>query len=419
MRILYLCSDPGIPVLGAKGASLHVRALVSALAKLGHQVAVATPALTRTPWEAPAVFGIPIEHLPPSDTVDQAGRALKGFVESIGEPSSLAGEVRRILYNEELRAVLKRRLERARPDVILERASLYGTTGVQVAADLGVPLLLELNAPLAVEQAAYRSTELGPLAATAEAYTVSRADAVLAVSAALGEHAVLAGAEPGRVHVLPNGVDPQLFRPGPSDPTFRARWKLNGGPVLGFVGNLRPWHGLESLPPLLEALVPRHPDLRLVLAGDGPLRGELGDAFERRGLSKHVVFTGGLPHVEVPCLLRELDVALAPYPDHDHAFYFSPLKLFEYMACGVPVVAPELGQIAQVARSGETALLYPVSNPVALGQACERLIDDRALRHRLGSAASREVRSRYTWEQNARTIVELAEGLVSGAKVAA
>lgn len=419
MRILYLCSDLGIPVLGSKGASLHVRALTSALAALGHQVAVAAPALTRTAWDAPAEFEVPIVHLPPSDAVDHAARRLKGFVESVGGPSSLGGEVRRILYNEELRAVLKRRLERARPDVILERASLYGTSGVMLAAALDVPLLLELNAPLAIEQAAYRSTELGLLAAAAERYTLSRADAVFAVSAALAEHAVVSGAEPERVHVQPNGVDPELFRPGPSDPAFRARWDLNGGPVLGFVGGLRPWHGLEALPPLLEALAPRHPGLRLVLAGDGPLAAELGAAFERRGLAGHVVFTGALPHAEVPCLLRELDVALAPYPAHEHAFYFSPLKLFEYMACGIPVVAPELGQIAEVTRSGETALLYPVGDSEALVHACERLIADGGLRRRLGDAAALEVRSRHTWEQNAQAVAELAERLVAKAKAAA
>ena len=419
MRILYLCSDPGIPVLGSKGASLHVRALTSALAALGHEVALAAPALTRSPWERSAEFEIPIEHLPPSETVDEAARGLKGFLETVGAPSSLPGEARRILYNEELRVVLKRRLERARPDVILERASLYGTAGVAIAAELGVPLVLELNAPLAAEHAAYRSTELGSLAASAERYVLSRADVVLAVSTALAEHAVLAGAERTRVHVLPNGVDPELFRPGPSDHAFRARWNLDGGPVLGFVGGLRPWHGLEALPPLLEALMAGHPGLRLVVAGDGPQRGELGAEFERRGLSAHVVFTGALPHADVPQLLRELDVALAPYPAHEHAFYFSPLKLFEYMACGAAVVAPELGQIGEVARSGETALLYPVGDPDALVQACGQLLADVELRRRLGEAAAREVRAHYTWERNARVVTGLVDRLASAAKAAA
>lgn len=415
MRILYLCADPGIPVLGSKGASLHVRALATALAALGHEVALVAPTLTRTLWEKPAELDLPLEHVPPSDAIGAAARGLKSFAETVGEPGFVGGEVRRMLYNKELRSVLKRRLERCRPDVIFERASLFGTAGAEVAEELGVPLLVELNAPLVLEHAIYRSGALGDLAAAAERFVLTRADVVLPVSAVLADHAMDIGTSPDRVHVLPNGVDPDAFRPGPADPALREALGLDGGPVLGFVGGLRPWHGLEALPALVETLTQRHPTLRLVVAGDGPLRAELGSAFERRGLSAHVVFTGALSHSGIPGLIRSLDIALAPYPAHEHGFYFSPLKLFEYMACGVAVVAPALGQIAEVARSGETALLYPAGDPDAFAGACEHLLEDKALRRGIGEAAAREVRARYTWSRNAEAVVELAEQ-VTGAR---
>lgn len=413
MRILYLCADPGIPVLGSKGASLHVRSFTAALAGLGHDVAVAAPTLTRTLWELPAPFDVPVAHLPPGEETGAAARALRSFAESVGEPSLIGGDVRRILYDRELRTGLERLLERVRPDVIVERASLFGTAGVRVASSFGIPLLLELNAPLALEHGTYRSGVLAELAVAAERHTLARADAVLPVSAVLAEHALAAGAAPERVYVLPNGVDADLFRPGPSDPRLRGRLGVGAGPLLGFVGGLRPWHGLESLPPLVEHLVGSHPSLRLVVAGDGPLRTELASAFERRGLSAHVVFTGALAHAEIPPLLRELDVALAPYPLHDHGFYFSPLKLFEYMATGVPVVAARVGQIAEIARSGETALLYPAGDGAALAAACELLLGDEALRRRIGEAAAREVRARYTWSHNAQAVTALAVRLLA------
>src|SRR5207249_11484303 len=143
---------------------------------------------------------------------------------------------------------LKRQFESAPPDFIYERASLYGTAAVTLARELNVPLLVELNAPQAVEQSAYRATGLGELAAQAERWALLQADAVLTVSAPLRDFVLSQGVEPGRVHVVPNGVDATLFQPSPPDPAGRARWGLGNGPVLGFVGGLRPWHGVEALP---------------------------------------------------------------------------------------------------------------------------------------------------------------------------
>ena len=98
-----------------------------------------------------------------------------------------------------------------------------------------------------------------------------------------------------------------------------------------------------------------------------------------------------MAHGEVAALIQTFDVALAPYPRPDHVFYFSPLKLFEYMACGVPVVATNLGQISEVVRDGETGLLCPPGDHEALVAACERLLEDPDLRSRLGKAAAKEI----------------------------
>ena len=239
-----------------------------------------------------------------------------------------------------------------------------------------------------------------------------QADAVLTVSVPLRDYVVSLGVEPGRLYVIPNGVDPALFQPGPPDPRARARWGLGNGPVLGFVGGLRPWHGVDVLPTLLERLVQRYRGLRLVIVGDGPLRGELEHTLKERGLTRSVVFTGWLPHEEVAELIRQFDVALAPYSKPEHAFYFSPLKLFEYMSCGVPVVAAALGQIAEIVRDGETGLVYPPGELDALTAACDRLLADPALRQHLGQAAAKEIQGLYTWDQNAARVVELARALI-------
>lgn len=411
MRILYLCPDLGIPVLGQKGAAVHVREMVAAFGRAGHRTVLAAPLLNKSPWEEPASLDGKLLHVPPSTETAAAFGTLKAYEETLGIGSSLPGELRRILHDRELGETLRTRFENHRPDFIYERASLYATVGVYLARDLQRPLVLELNSPLALEQATYRATGLGDLAARAERFVLRRADAVLAVSEPLREYAVSLGVEAERVHVVPNGVDTELFRPEGPDPGVRARWGLGDGPVLGFVGGLRPWHGVGVLPALLESLRRRHEGARLVIAGDGPLRGELERDLRERGLAGSAVFTGWMPHAEVADLIRTFDVALAPYPRPDHDFYFSPLKLFEYMACGVPVVTTALGQIPEIVRDGETGLLCPPGDRAALLDACDRLLGDHALRTRLGKAAAKEIRNRYTWDRNAARAIEIARSL--------
>jgi glycosyltransferase involved in cell wall biosynthesis len=408
MRILYLCSDHGVPVLGAKGAGVHVRELIAAFRRAGHSVVLAAPTLTKSPWEESAAVEATVLHLPPGPEVDACVNALRTFTDTFGVAGSLPYEFRAIATQGDLLDRLTRRFENARPDFVYERASLYGTAGAELASKLDLPRVVEVNAPLALEHATYRGGGLVELASEAERWTLLGADALVTVSGPLRDHVVSLGVARERVHVLPNGIDTALFRSRPRETSIRTRWGLGPGPVLGFVGGLRPWHGTDALPALVEKLAPRHPDLQLVIAGDGPLRTELEDEFERRGLRSSVVFTGWLPHEQMPDVIREFDIALAP----SHLWYASPLKLFEYMACGRPVVAAALGQIEEVVRDGETGLLYSHGDPDGLVTACERLLADRALRERLGRAAAEDVNGRYSWDANAAHVARLAAELL-------
>ena len=420
MKILYLCPDLGIPVLGRKGASVHVRELVAAFGRAGHDVVLAAQMLNKSPWEKPAEVTANLLQVRPAASATASVQALNEFNATLGIENSLPGELRRILYNRELETELTRRFENDPPNFIYERASLYATAGVGLAKKFNVPLILELNAPLAVEQAAYRATGFGELAAHAERWTLTQADAVCVVSTELAKHVKSLGVKPSRIRVMPNGVDPALFcpaakHPSQTSPTSPTRPTENS-PTLGFVGGLRPWHGVEVLPELLARLQKRHPGVRLVIAGDGQLRRSLEREFTKRGLKDSVTITGLLPHEEIPAVIRQFDVALAPYPKHDHDFYFSPLKLFEYMDCGVAVVAAKQGQVAEVVRHGQTGLLYPPGNLDALTANCERLLNNPTLRNQIGKAAARIVHARFTWDHNAARVVKLAQTLTIARK---
>ena len=410
MKILYLNQSSGIPILGGKGASVHIRALVAAFARAGHSVAVASSLLHKSPWELPASLGVPMIHIPEKAN-EPALLAVEAFNQTVETGNSLPKELRHILHNQEVMAQLHHRLRSNPPDFIYERASLFGIAGVLVARQLNVPLVLELNAPLTEEQETYRQMSLTDLATAAESWALAQADAVIAVSSQLRDHAISLGADPSRVRVLPNGVDSGLFNPAIPPQQVRHRWGLHDGPILGFVGGLRPWHDLKALPPLLQRLIQRYAQLQMVIVGDGPMRMALEDDLKSLGIRDRVVFTGSVPHEEIPELIRLFDVAVAPYAHLDHAFYFSPLKLFEYMACGVPVVGARLGQLVEVIRHGENGLLYDAGDIDDLAGACDRLLRDENLRQYMGAMAAKDVLEHYTWDRNAERVTELARSL--------
>jgi glycosyltransferase involved in cell wall biosynthesis len=414
MKILYLCPDIGIPVLGRAGGSAHVRGLLNAFTRAGHRAVLVAPRLDKSLWEEPAKIDFPLLHLQPSADVESVALYLKDFVRLLGlENSRLPTELRRILYNRDIYSQVKRRCKDEHPDFIYERVSLYSTAGVLLARELNVPLIVELNAALALEQASYRATGLGDLAAQTEQWVLLNADAVVTVSEALRDYVISLGVDANRVQVTPNGVNPTIFHPGPRDPSVRERWALGDGPVVGFVGGIRPWHGVRVLPALLDCLTKRYRDLNLVIVGDGPLRGSLEQDLKDRGLFERTVFTQSLPQDEVAGLIRQFDVALAPYFELDHDFYFSPLKVFEYMACGVAVVAAKLGQIGEVIRHGETGLLYQPDDLDGLVSACDELLSDPQLRNRLGNAAAKQVAEQFTWDRNATRVIDLAQSLIA------
>jgi glycosyltransferase involved in cell wall biosynthesis len=418
MRILYLCSDLGVPVLGAKGAGVHVRELVAAFGRAGHSVVLAAPTLVKSPWEKPADVDATVLHLPPAAELEACVDDLRTFTESFRVAESLPGELRAMLAQRELLEQLTKRFEKAPPDFIYERAALYGTAGAEAARKLDVPRVVELNAPLADEQSSYRGTGFSELAYQAEHATLRDADAIVTVSRLLRDYVVSLGISTDRVHVHPNGVDTTVFSAGPPERSVKSRWGLGPGPVVGFVGGLRAWHGTETLPVLLDTLRTRYPDVQLLIAGDGPLRAPLERDFERRGIGANVVFTGWLPHEQVPGVIRQFDIALAPYSERAYASYASPLKLFEYMACGKPVVAPALGQIEEVVSDGETGLLYPHQASDKLADACMRLLADDALRERLGRAAIARVDGHYSWDRNAARVAGLGGELLERRRAA-
>jgi glycosyltransferase involved in cell wall biosynthesis len=213
-----------------------------------------------------------------------------------------------------------------------------------------------------------------------------------------------------KVVVIPNGVDPERIKPAPRpSPGEPASFRV------GFVGSLKPWHGLSVLIEAFHQLQQEEPTSRLLIVGDGPERAKLSGDIERRGLQSAIELTGSVPPDQIPARLASMDVAVAPYLPLT-PFYFSPLKMFEYMAAGLPVVASRIGQITRVIQNDINGVLFSPGDALDLAAALKSLRNDPEKRIRLGREARKSVLQKHTWQQVVLRILE-TERLASQAEL--
>ncbi|MFW6188366.1 MAG: glycosyltransferase family 4 protein, partial [Actinomycetota bacterium] len=323
---------------------------------------------------------VPVAHVPvpPVPAADGAGRA------------------ERVAARERAQAEAARRLAEQvvadGADVVHERYSLFSRVLADVAGRLGVPGILEVNAPLIDEQRTHRDLVDEAAARAALNTQVAAATRTACVSAPVAAWVERTATAPaGRVVVAPNGVNPDRIRPCAD---AAATGPDAAAPVVVFVGTLKPWHGVEHL---VRARALAAGNWRLRIVGDGPQRGSLEALAAELGVA--VEFTGAVAPERVPALLAGCAMAVAPYPavtDPDEQ-YFSPLKLYEYAAAALPVVASRTGQVPEAVQDGTTGLLVEPSDPAALAAAVDALAADPERRRAMGRAARRDAVARRSW----------------------
>jgi glycosyltransferase involved in cell wall biosynthesis len=385
MRILYLSADPGIPVHGQKGASIHVRAMVAALSELGHELIVASPRIEAGSGALPeSARCVPIPAVRPRE----------------------CGTVAEVIAQAEQQAQAVRGLARSfRVVGIYERYSLSAHAGARASSALGLPLVVEVNAPLRDEERRFRHLCHESVAAAAEDETFAAATRIIAVSDPLVAWLVSRGVPRARVELIPNPPPARRFRV--KDPLAD-----DGEIVVGFAGGLKPWHGVETLVRGCELAFRAGARMRLEVLGRGPAEAIIEHAdLPQESLTQW----GHLPHADALRVLERWDVGLAPYTALD-GFYFSPLKLTEYMAAGLCPVVSNVGALGRTVRHGEAGVVIPPDDPQALADALLALDRDRERLRELGRRAQRAVSEQRGWREIAAWVIEVfAEALLAQA----
>lgn len=407
-RILYLSADRGVPVRGVKGASVHVRSLVRAL----HAKQVESAIVTTNAGPGGSTGSLVPFRLVETGARGLLARTAHGMAALPG-PWTHGAAGRAALERAFLRLADNVAIFRSAssvagswpPDAVYERYSLCAVAGSVLARRLGVPHIVELNAPLADEEARHRGLALPRLTRAMERWILRRASRVLVVSEALRAHAERLGVAPDRIRVVPNGVDPALFRPGRNGAAVRNGHTSENTVLVGFSGSLKPWHGTEHLVRALATASREEPRLRLLVLGDGPERRRLRELACSLAIEDRVEFTGAVAHERVPEYLAACDILSAPYGATED-FYFSPLKIAEYRAAGKPVVASRVGDLARTLDETAGVVLLEPGDEKALARTLVELARDPETRARLGRAAAERS---WTWAHVADATLEAIE----------
>ena len=300
---------------------------------------------------------------------------------------------------------------------VYQRYALYNLSGLELAARLGAPFVLEYNgSEVWIGRNWGRALQYERLASRIETELLKAAHLVVVVSRPIRDELVRRGVPEERILVNPNGVDPERYSPTVDGAAVRRQYGLESLRVVGFIGTFGRWHGAEVLADAFGRLMARRPEwrptVRLLMIGDGLTRPAVERCLLDRQVRELVVLTGPVPQAAGPSYLAACDVLVSPHVRNADGtpFFGSPTKVFEYMAMGKGVVASNLDQIGEVLRHGETALLVEPGDADALAESIERLLADEPLSRRLGEAARRTVLASHTWTEHTRRIVEALAG---------
>ncbi len=370
MKILYHHR-----IASKDGQFVHVEELTNAFIEEGHELKFIAPSLNEN-----------------SDFGHDGG-----FVTKLKKllPRALY-ELLELTYSFWIFIKLVKAVKEFKPEFIYERYNLYQPAGIWISKLFNIPLILEVNAPLVYERKTYSGLSLVKFAKWIENYTWKNATHTLPVTNVLAQHLRKAGMEEKNITVIHNGVKQQFIDKMLAKPINQNKKEI----VIGFTGFIHPWHGMDNA---IRAIA-QHKELplKLVCVGDGNILPELKALAKELGVENKIEFAGLVTRDKVLDYVEQFDIALQP----DVTDYASPLKMFEYMAVGSVIIAPDCANIREI-LSDETALFFKKGDQKSFIEQLNKAIENISNLDDLRTAVKKSVISKgFVWQENAKRVVE-------------
>ncbi len=289
------------------------------------------------------------------------------------------------------------------PDIIHERFHSPNPFGYRIARKMCVPRILEVNSPY-IEDEAYKNSLLKKFAEKDRKTQFEYADAIITQTSTLKK--IISNVTDVPVYVVPNGVNTKKFRPHDSY-ALRSRLGIPGNAtVITFSGSFRKWHGAHLIPEIARRLMESHKDVYFLMIGSGQLLGKIRDA----GM-KNTIFLGSVNYNKLPAYLSISDICIAPFDASEfkyfeiHGFWWNPLKLFEYLGMGKPVVSFDFDEVRKIIAN--CGLLARPGDLDDFVEKLEYLVNNKGERQRLGNNARALAEREYDWKKCAEETVKI------------
>jgi len=358
----------------------HIRGITDSFARRGWRVQIVSPP------------GISVEE----STKPEKGPPRRSTLWRVVSDHSpqLLFELLELSYNLYSIARLPRIVRANGARLIYERYALFNWAATWIARRKGIPIVLEINDATVIVRS--RPLFLKRLAEATEKWTFQNATHLVTVSETFRNQICERHGLPSeRIRVMPNAVDPIRFATAANLPKDEPRPSI----VLGMVAAFVRWHGVEflirSISPFLST-----GHLKLLLVGDGPERSTLETWIDRLNVRHCVELTGAVPASDIPKFVNRMDVCVMAN-SNEHG---SPMKIFEYMAAGKPVLAPAYGPIREIITHKVDGWLFEPLQSSSLREGLEALVTNPDLRRRMGAAAQQTVLSKHTWDHRVNEV---------------
>ena len=379
---------------GAEG--VHIRGVVKGLRQLNHHVDILSLPGAEPEAEEVTTSEEKVEQAPTKKSkFSILSELTKHVPEFVFELFELAFNLIAVMR-------LRKTIKEKNITLIYERYSLFMFASVWWAKRHNLPIVLEINDSCQVQRV--RSLTFKKLAEKIEAWIFKNATGLVFISTRFKEVAEQAYGDIANSVVSPNAADLDKFIiDETSGLALRSKLGIENKVVLGYVGAFVHWHGIDWFVDLACQKLKETPELVLLLVGDGVAFEGIKKRVIEAGVESQVILPGKVPHHEVSSFLSAMDLGILP----DSNDYGSPMKLFEFMAMGKGMIAPDFSPIAEVVQDNATSWLFPASNKQACIDKVFEIVNDREAHQEVGKNARTYIENERQWKHNAEQLLSL------------
>ena len=388
MNILYHHRTMG---RGAEG--IHITSIVNAFEKLGNKVIIQSP---------PGVDPVSVVGKSPLDKSKEKTSGINTIWKIISKKApQLVFELIEIIYNISAIVKMSKIVREKKIDMIYERNAYFLFAGAFIANKFKIPFVVEANEVVGIQRA--RKLVMKRVAKLLECYTFRKGTSIFTVSSYLQNEITEITHSKNKVYLTPNAIDPSVYKKITKRNIIREKYNLKNQTVIGFAGWFDWWDRLDILIEIQNALIQKgYDDVSSLIIGDGPIFDDLKAQVAQLGIEEKVIFTGS---VERKCVIDYIDALDIGVFSHSNEFG-SPVVLFEMMALGKTIIAPSLMPITDVIDHKENGLIFSVLDKKELLNTLIFILQNKGVGKKIGDNAKRKTFKNYTWENNAKLIID-------------